>query len=107
MKRYRVEYTTIFTKQLQELFDYIVFQYQNPYDALRLVNAIRKKCKGLELFPKGGVAHMSVNDKDFRFIHVGNHTIIYLVDDKGQIVTIWGLFYSRRDIMRQIEENEG
>ena len=90
MKKYKIEFTLRFDKQLQKLYDYIVFEYQNQYDALRLINAIRKKCKNLEVFPKGNVAYRGHGDIEFRFAHVGNYTIIYVVNDEKMVVTIWG-----------------
>ena len=103
MKKYRVEYTTRFTKQIQELYDYIVFQYQNPYDAMKLITAIMKKCKGLNVFPNSNGVRKSYGGHDYRFAHVGHHTIIYEVNDEKHVVTIWGLMYSRRDILGLIE----
>lgn len=103
MRKYKIKFTPRFNFELQEFFDSIYFDYSDPVDAIRVTDKIKKKCYGLAIFPKS-LPGVTWKKKDFYFIHVGKHTIIYTVDDDANEVVVRALVYSGRDIMALLKK---
>lgn len=101
MKKYRVILSEEAENDLIRTYEYIYVELANPFGARRTINGILRRCGGLAVFPVGNAVRVARGGIDFRFVHFGNYTIIYYVDDDSVIVH--RIIYSRRNISTLFE----
>ena len=95
---YRIEYSESALSDIASALEYISIVLENPASARKLVAKIFERCDALNFMPKASRVRLTVNNKDFRYIHVNHFTIVYFVDDEKMMVQIYAVLYSRRNI---------
>ena len=91
---------------LDEIWDYIAFEYQNISSAERIVNGIMDAVDQLEDFAEIGAPLSSIADvdSDYRFLVTGNYMTFYRVI--GTDVYVDRVLYGRRDYLRILFGNK-
>ena len=106
----KIHYSRESRNDLDEIWDYIVSELQNPSAAARIVNAIMEEIDRLADFAEMGAPLSSVTDVDggYRFLVTGNYITFYRVQDNN--VYVDRVLYGRRDYLRilfgKIQNNE-
>lgn len=97
-------YTTRSRQDLDDIWDYIAFDLQNPVSAERVVNRILDAVEQLEFFPASGALLASVASfnyelySDERFLVNGNYLIFYHTVKNN--IYIDRVLYGGRDYLR-------
>ena len=96
----RVRYTARALHDLDEVWDYISFELQNPQAAEKTVNRILDKVDQLVEFAQSGALLSAVSEVmgEERFIVCDSYMIFY--HSKKQEITIDRILYGRRDYLR-------
>ena len=108
--KYKLRYSTQSCRDLEEIWDYIVAELQNPSAAARIVNAIMDSADQLIDFAEMGAPLSSIAniESDYRFLMHGNYLTFYRV--QGDEVYVDRVLYGRRDYLRilfgEMIENE-
>lgn len=103
----KIHYSRESRNNLDEIWDYIVSELQNPSAAARIVNAIMEE---IDRLAEMGAPLSSVTDVDgdYRFLVTGNYITFYRV--QGNNVYVDRVLYGRRDYLRilfgKIQNNE-
>ena len=98
MKTYQVVFTTEARYDLDAIYNYIAFDVENPFGAVKVIDAILNKCLKLVIVPKASAIRYVVNGESIRFTRAGKYTIAYCINDKNATVYVKTIFYSRRNI---------
>ena len=109
----RVRYTAQALHDLDEVWDYISFELQNPQAAEKTVNRILDKVDQLVEFAQSGALLSAVSEVmgEERFLVCDSYMIFY--HSEKQEVTIDRVLYGRRDYLRvlfdktELQEKEG
>ena len=89
-------YSPLSRRDLDEIFDYISRELENPVAAHETVNAILDGAESLEGFPfVGSLVEGIPFLKEYRFLPVRNYLIFYRVTE-SQIFVDW-ILYKKRD----------
>ena len=90
-------YSPLSRCDLEEIFDYISSELENPAAAHETVNAILDRAESLEGFPFVGslVEGVPFLDEEYRFLPVHNYLIFYRVTDTQIFVD--RILYKKRD----------
>lgn len=96
----KIHYTVESRRDLDEIWDYIVSELQNPSAAERVVSGIMDDVDRLEDFAELGPSLSSLTDveSDYRFLVTGNYLAFYRVS--GRDVYVDRVLYGRRDYLR-------
>lgn len=97
---YKLRYSPYAVNDLDEIYDYIQDELQNPVAAQRVVSNILDAVEKLRNFPKMGSPLSSVTgiESDYRHLVCGSYIALYRIDDAN--VFIDRVLYGRRDYMR-------
>ncbi len=98
MKKYKICFNDQADFDLQQIFDYIYNVLENPIAARKVINGILKKCADLTTLPKLRPIKITSNGFDFRMVHCGHYTLVFVVDEEEGEVIVYRVIYSRRDI---------
>lgn len=95
-----IHYSPEAQNDMDEIWEYIVFELCNPQAAENTVNKIMDAVDELENFTEIGALLSSVTDieSDYRFLTSGNYMVFYRVN--GHDVYIDRVLYSRREYLR-------
>jgi len=87
-------------QDLNEIWDYIVTELQNPTAAERVVNGIMDIVDQLEDFAEIGAPLSSITDvdNDYRFLVSSSYLVFYRTS--GRDVYVDRILYGRRDYLR-------
>ncbi|MGI6404034.1 MAG: type II toxin-antitoxin system RelE/ParE family toxin [Oscillospiraceae bacterium] len=98
--KYRLRYSNQSRRDLDEIWDYIATELQNPPAAVRIVNAIMDSVDQLIDFAEMGAPLSSIAnvESDYRFLVHGNYLTFYRV--QGDEVYVDRVLYGRRDYLR-------
>lgn len=90
-------YSALAQRDLDEIFDYIATELENPSSAAGTVNAILDAAESLEDFPFTGspVKGLPFTSDEYRFTSARNYLIFYRVSDSRIFVD--RILYKRRD----------
>lgn len=96
----KISYSAEASRDLDEIWDYIVTDLCNVSAAERVVSGILDAVEQLEVFSEMGAPLASVADvdSDYRFLVSGNYLIFYRVS--GMDVYVDRILYGRRDYLR-------
>ena len=96
----KIHYSKESRRDLDEIWDYIVSEFQNPSAAERIVNGIIDAVDQLADFAEIGAPLSSVADvdSDYRFLVTGNYLTFYRL--QGSNVYVDRVLYGRRDYLR-------
>ncbi len=85
---------------MDEIWDHIASELQNPIAAERMVNRIMDAVDGLEAFAEIGTPLSAIADieSDYRFLVTGNYLTFYRVYENEVFVD--RVLYGRRDYLR-------
>lgn len=92
-------YSPLAKQDLDEIFDYIAYELENPSSASETVNAILDAAESLEGFPFIGspVKGLPFSTDEYRFLGARNYLIFYRVTDSR--IFIDRILYNRRDYL--------
>lgn len=98
--KHKILYSKESRRDLDEIWDYIASELQNPIAAERIVNSIMDAVNQLADFAETGAPLTSVADieSDYRFLVTGNYLTFYRVYENEVFVD--RVLYGRRDYMR-------
>lgn len=98
--KHKIQYSKESLHDLDEIWDYIASELQNPIAAERIVNSIMDAVDQLADFAEVGAPLTSVADieSDYRFLVTGNYLTFYRVYENGVFVD--RVLYGRRDYLR-------
>ena len=87
-------------QDLDEIYDYILFDLGNPAAALRMIDKIMDAIDQLATFPHLGAPLSSIAkvESKYRFFVTDNYTTFYRV--MGDTVFVDRVLYGRRDYLR-------
>lgn len=96
----KIHYSKESRRDLDEIWDYIVSEIQNPSAAERIVDRIMDEVDQLGEFAEMGAPLSSIADteSDYRFLVIGNYLAFYRV--YGSDVYVDRVLYGRRDYLR-------
>lgn len=96
----KIHYTKESRRDLDDIWDYIVSELQNPSAAERIVGGIMDAVDQLADFAEIGAPLSSIADveSDYRFLVIGNYLTFYRV--YGNEVYVDRVLYGRRDYLR-------
>ena len=92
-------YSPLAKQDLDEIFDYIAYELENPSSATETVNVILDAAESLECFPFIGspVKGLPFVTDQYRFLGARNYLIFYRVTDSR--IFIDRILYNRRDYL--------
>lgn len=98
--RYKLHYSTQSRRDLDEVWDYIATELQDPSSTTRIVNAIMDSNNQLTDFAEMGASLSSIAnvESDYRFLVHGNYLIFYRIE--GDEIYVDRVLYGRRDYLR-------
>lgn len=94
-----LSYAPLSKRDLDEIFEYIASELENPSSAAETVNAILDAAESLEDFPFIGspVKGLPFTSDEYRFLGVRNYLVFYRVTDSRIFVD--RILYKRRDYL--------
>lgn len=101
----KIHYTAAARRDMDEIWEYIAQELQNPSAAENVVNGIMDAIDQLERFAGMGAPLSSIvsTEQDYRFLVSGSYLAFYRV--QGQDVYIDRVLYGRRDYLRVLFED--
>lgn len=95
-----VHYSKESLHDMDNIWDYIVHELQNPSAAKRVVDKIMEAIHQLEVFPEMGPSLSAITKEisDYHFLVSGNYMIFYRL--YGNNVYVDRILYGRRDYLR-------
>lgn len=98
--KHNVHYSKESLRDMDDIWDYIVHELQNPSAAKRVVDKIMEAVHQLEVFPEMGPPLSAIANEisDYRFLISGNYMIFYRLH--GGNIYIDRVLYGRRDYLR-------
>jgi len=102
--KYKLRYSTQSLRDLEEIWDYIAADLQNPSAAARVVNSIMDSANQLMDFAEMGAPLSSIAnvESDYRFLVHGNYLTFYRVHCNE--VYVDRVLFGRRDYLRILFE---
>ena len=99
MAELAIFYSPLARRDLDEIFDYIAYELENPSAAAETVNAVLDAAESLEGFPYIGspVKGLPFSADEYRFLGARNYLIFYRVSDTR--IFIDRILYKRRDYL--------
>ena len=103
-KKYELHYSLKARRDLDEIWDFYLDEYQNVNAAARIVDEITADIDQLAAFPQLGPPLSSIADVDssYRFLVTGDYLSFYRID--GTDVRIDRILYGRRDYLSVLIE---
>ena len=100
MVKYAVEITPKAQWDMDEAFDYIAFQLENPQAAYDLIDGIYSATGDLSSMPERFPVWKrgSMGPKGVRFLCVKKFNVFYVIDKKRRRVSVTRIIYGRRNI---------
>lgn len=101
-KKYTLRFLPLFEEDLNEIIDYICFEFKNPEAAKHLIEEVEKAIDKRLFNPKSFEPHYSVRERKYPYykINVRNFTVFYVVID--DVMEVRRILYSRRDLTKLI-----
>lgn len=96
----KIRFSPASRRDMDEIWDYIARELQNPAAAAKTVDAIMKAAKRLTTFAQMGAPLSPIigMPSDYRFLSSGNYLLFYRA--QGDQVYIDRVIYGRRDYLR-------
>ena len=107
MKTYDVLLTEQAEKDLDGIFEYIAFVLEEFENAKRQIARIQKAIEGLETMPERHKAYEngSWKNRNTHYFPVDRYYVFYTVDNVSDMVSVFRIMYSARDIDAQLLHN--
>jgi addiction module RelE/StbE family toxin len=98
-RKYRLHYSKKAQRDLDEIWDYYLDEYQNVEAAVKTIDSIIDDIEQLADFPELGPPLSSVADVEsrYRFLVSGDYLSFYRID--GDDISIDRVLYGRRDYL--------
>jgi toxin ParE1/3/4 len=95
----KIVFSRIAGQDLDDLFEYISSELQNPIAARNIVTKILQRIQALSNFPEMGAALGASDDRlsAYRYFLVDNYLIIYKITDR---VSVTRILYARSDYVQ-------
>lgn len=94
--RYKVIIDPSAQADVQEIFDYLSEEFENPPLAEKVTDMVKKKIYSLNLFPKG--SRLYQKSPAVYLTHAKNYNIFFSISDKTHAVHILHITHSRRRV---------
>ena len=104
MREYKINIVPIAIEDIINIQADITKRYNDAFNADKVVNRIFDGINTLASSPKRAEIRLVISELDLRFLKIGKYTAIYYVNDMDSTVKIYGVFYSRRDFTKIIED---
>lgn len=104
MREYKINILSSAAEDIINIRADIIRKYNDIYDADKITNMIFDKLNGLANFPKRAEIKLIVSELELRFLKMGKYTAVYYVDDLKGVVKIYGVFHSRRNFEKIVED---
>ena len=104
---YDIFYTAKARNDLEQIYEYVAFQLQEPMTAQKLYGNIVSAVHTLDTFPLRNALFENEpwRSRGLRKLPVKNYLIFYTVDEEKNNIHIIRIMYSGRDIEKQLNEN--
>lgn len=100
----RIHYSDLAQGDMDDIWDYIVAELQNPVAAGKVIDRIMETVDTLESFALAGTPVPSADPaRDFRYLVSGSYMIFYHI--RAAEVYIDRVLYGRRDYLRVLFED--
>ena len=98
--RYKVQYSPEALNDLDEIWEYILLELENPDAAENVVSKMMDAVDALEDFPEQGAPLSSAAniESDYHFVLSGNYMAFYRMEEKA--VQVDRVLYQGRDYLR-------
>ena len=100
MKQYHIRFDQAALDDLSSIKTDLDATFNDPYSTNNVIHTILTKIESLQYFPKRAAVRLTVSNTDLRFTKAGKYTVIYHVNDEKVVIYIYGIFHSRRDIVK-------
>ena len=100
---YKIVYTPLFQRDLNEILDYITGQLKNPIVANDFLDALEKEILSVRAFPTAPAPYPTTKKRPLPYypLRVKNFTAFYVVI--GDVIEFRRLLYSRSDIPAHLD----
>lgn len=100
--KYKINYTAKVRKDFDEIWDYMISEYQNISSAERIIQSVMDAVEQLESFPNLGPPLDSIVDvkSDYRFLTTGKYLTFYRI--LGEEIRIERVLYGGRDYLSSL-----
>lgn len=100
MGEFSIEITPSAKRDIDEAFDYIAFNLENPQAAYDLMDAVYDSIESLSSMPERFPAwrREPMKSKGVRFLGVRNFNVFYIVNKTQLVVSVFRVIYNRRDV---------
>lgn len=95
MKKYNVQYSTSFNKELVEIVTYLTHTLNRPKIAKKLIHELEQRIEVLRLFPQIFSPQMH-NGKSIYKFKIQNYLVFYYI--QKSTITICNIIYSKRNL---------
>ena len=100
MDKYKIKINPRAIRELDNIYEYIATEKQEPENAKGQVDRIKASILKLDTFPQ---SHQERNEgryvgKGYRQLLIDNYIVIFRIDDDKKIVTVVTVQYQRRNI---------
>ncbi|QRN48992.1 type II toxin-antitoxin system RelE/ParE family toxin [Macrococcoides bohemicum] len=97
---YRITYSELAKQEIENIFNYIVYDLKNVKAAIDLRNNINRKFKSLKQFPYAYPIYKTQKDleEEYRILVVNNYLLFYIVDDANKKISIERVIYRRKKL---------
>ena len=92
---FRVELSFTAERELNEIIEFFISEYDNHQLAERFYTTVRQKISNIEFNPFGypRCLNEALFKKGYRYIIVGKYLILYVIDEKNFLVTVRHIIY--------------
>ena len=104
---FEVRITETAQKDLEEIFDYISVELQNPLAADRILTCLEGEILGLDTMPERFRLYPSEpwHSRGLRVMKVEHYLVFYLTDKEENTVTVIRVMYGGRDTETELHKN--
>lgn len=99
MNKYKIQFSKDAKNDLKDIYIYIKYSLQEPINAKKQIDKIRKDIYKLEDDPKiyAIIKDEIIKKREIRKIKVNNYIVFYKVEENKRVVEIVRIMYGRRN----------
>lgn len=103
MREYKVDILPVAIDDVAKIHADIVNRYNDRRSADQVASSIFDETHALKISPKRTQVQLIVSELELRFFKIGKYTAVYHVDDTENVVRVYGVFHSHRNIVKIIK----
>ena len=99
---YKVFLSSLATKDLQNIYNYIAFEKQSIINAKKLINKLKKEIADLSFMPNSYRLYNKepFTNENVRCVPVNKYLIFYQTNDSDKTVSIVRVMYGKMDLSK-------